>query len=109
MNEPRDEDLSIATTEDAEVVDALPVPAGAPAATAPPRATGASLLPAAPAAQAAVVAATGFAAGAATVAVVRARHRRKVAKRSRKARKQLGEVLGTRSFLVDIHLLGGRD
>ena len=60
--------------------------------------------------QAAAVAATSFAAGVATVAVVRGaravRARRRV--RGRKAQ-QIAPVLATRSFLIDVHLLGSRD
>jgi hypothetical protein len=107
MTEPLDEDMDTAA-EDAEVVDALPVPEGAalgevpaPAPTSPR-----SMVPAGPVVrQAAAVAVTGFAAGAATVAVVR-RHRAKKAVRARRnARKAIGEVRASRSFLVDIHLL----
>jgi hypothetical protein len=109
MTDPVDEDIQTGT-DDAEVVDALPVPEGAPVrdvpapATWPSRAGG--LVAAGPVAvQAAAVAVTGFAAGAATVAVVR-RHRAKKAVRARrKDRKALGEVRASRSFLVDIHLL----
>ena len=60
--------------------------------------------------QAAAVAATGFVAGAATVAVVRHHRVKKTAKRQRRtAQRQLANVLASRSFLVDVHLLGGRD
>jgi hypothetical protein len=57
-----------------------------------------------PAAVAAGVAATGFAAGMATVAVVRRRKVRKAAKR----RTAIGRVVASRSFLVDVHMLGDR-
>jgi hypothetical protein len=57
-----------------------------------------------PAAVAAGVAATGFAAGMATVAVVRRRQVRRAAKR----RSPLGRVVASRSFLVDVHVLGDR-
>jgi hypothetical protein len=57
-----------------------------------------------PAAVAAGVAATGFAAGMATVAVVRRRKVRRAAKR----RSPLGKVVASRSFLVDVHVLGDR-
>jgi hypothetical protein len=109
MTDPVDEDMDIAA-DDAEVVDALPVPEGAAAhavpAPAPSASRGGALVSAGPVAvQAAAVAVTGFAAGAATVAVVR-RHRAKKAVRARrKNRKALGEVRASRSFLVDIHLL----
>jgi hypothetical protein len=62
-----------------------------------------------PAVQAAAVAATGFVAGAATVALARRRAaRRAQPARRRKPRSrvaELGEVVASRSFLVDIHLL----
>jgi hypothetical protein len=96
--------------DEAEVVDAVPVPEGAapgdvpaPAATS---ARGGGLVPAAPVAmQAAAMAVTGFAAGAATVAVVRRHRSRKAVRARRKDRKALGDVRASRSFLVDIHLL----
>jgi hypothetical protein len=62
--------------------------------------------------QAAAVAATGFVAGIATVAVVRRRRARKQNGRRLLRRAGRGDslnVVGTRSFLVDLHLLGGRD
>jgi hypothetical protein len=63
-----------------------------------------------PAVQAAAVAATGFVAGAATVVAIRrgiARERRLVpARRRRRAQGEALTVVGTRSFLVDVHLLG---
>jgi hypothetical protein len=52
--------------------------------------------------QAALVAAGSFAVGAATVAAFKHHRQVKAAKRSRKA---LGEVVGSRRFLVDVHLL----
>jgi hypothetical protein len=94
--------------DEAEVVDALPVPEGAPPADVPapsaaPTSSRVGLVVAAPVAvQAAAVAVTGFAAGAATVAVVR-RHRAR--KQLRVRGKGLGEIRASRSFLVDIHLL----
>jgi hypothetical protein len=57
---------------------------------------------------AAAVAAGGFVAGAATIAVIR-RHRGRPSRRSRrKARRagnQLVDVVSSRSFLVDVHLV----
>jgi hypothetical protein len=108
-----DQERSAAPEEDAEVIDAVPVPEGAPSAGAvlpvaePPR--GGLLVSSPIARQAAAVAVTGFAAGAATVAVVRARRTRKAAKRRRKGARALGEVRATRSFLVDVHVLGSKD
>jgi hypothetical protein len=89
--------------DDEEVVDALPVHLDAPVPTARPS-RGALAQPVV--AQAAALAVGGFAAGAATVAVVRRRRTRKAVKRRRK---ELGSVLASRSFLVDVHLLSGRD
>ncbi len=59
-----------------------------------------------PAVQAAAVAATGFVAGAATLALVRRHSARKLA-RSRSPRRALDAlpIVGSRSFLVDVHLL----
>jgi hypothetical protein len=84
-----------------EVVDGLPVLAAdvriiesAPAA---------GLVPAR---QAAAIAATTFVAGAATAAIV---HRRRARAPSRKKGKRsktpFGEIVGSNSFLVDVHLL----
>ena len=70
---------------------------------------------ASPAVQAAAVAATGFVAGAATVALARRHAARKAnpslgkRRKSKKRGTELGEVLASRSFLVDIHLLSPRD
>jgi hypothetical protein len=62
----------------------------------------------APAVQAAAVAATGFVAGAATVVVLRRRGRRAASGRGRGRRKRrtdLVQVVSSRSFLVDVHLI----
>lgn len=63
-----------------------------------------------PAVQAAAVAATGFVAGAAAVVAIQRRvARRPAAGRRRRKRGDGAEtlsVLGTRSFLLDVHLLG---
>lgn len=97
------------STDDAEVVDAIPVGDGPSAFdhAAPAVAPRGGIVASSPVAvQAAAVAVTGFAAGAATVAVVRRRRRaRKSLRVGRKDRKALGEVRASRSFLVDIHLL----
>jgi hypothetical protein len=71
----------------------------------------------APATQAIVVAASGFVAGAAVVGLTvrrRGHAARRPAKRrgARKAGKRGGEtvkIVGTRSLLVDVHLLGGAE
>jgi hypothetical protein len=56
--------------------------------------------------QAAAVAATSFAAGIATVALARAH---KVRRARRRAQRTIAPVVASRSFLVDVHLLGPRD
>ena len=70
-------------------------------------------LAASPAVQAAAVAATGFVAGAATVALARRHAARKAnpaLRRKRRGRKRDAiDVVASRSFLVDIHLLSPRD
>ncbi len=99
VSEPREEPEVV----DGEVVEARRVPA--PVEPQPGR----SLLPVAPVAvQAAAVAATGFVAGAATLAVARRAKGRRSTKRSlrRPASKGGRPVVASRSFLVDVHLLG---
>jgi len=63
-----------------------------------------------PAVQAAAVAATGFAVGAATVVAISRRSssakRSPVRRRKRDTGPEVMSVLGTRSFLLDVHLLG---
>ncbi len=85
-----------------EVVDGLPVLAEVRALEpAPPS----GLL----AVQTAAAAVTGFVAGAATLVVVRRRRTRKLARRQRALPRRAAEmlpVIGSRSFLVDVHLLG---
>ncbi|WP_155891924.1 hypothetical protein [Conexibacter woesei] len=123
MSEPQDQETVAAESyEDAEVVDALPVPepgevgagAGAAARSVPAAVADAArggargLVIGAPVAvQAAAVGVTAFAAGAATVAVVRHRRGRKAGRRALSRRTKAGDsVLATRSFLVDVHFLG---
>jgi hypothetical protein len=74
-----------------------------------------------PAVQAATLAAGGFVAGAAVVGLVTRRRRRAAALAARQPRRLLGrrrksapsggelvQIVGSRSLLVDVHLLGGR-
>jgi hypothetical protein len=86
--------------DEPEVVDAVPVLADSRAVEP---------LAARPAIQAAAVAATSFVAGAATVAVIRRRGARRALRRARRRRApRTGEVLeivSSRSFLVDVHLV----
>lgn len=61
-------------------------------------------------ARAAAVAATGFAAGAATAALVSATRSRKAVRTRRPPARLDGlQVVATRSFLVDVHILAPRD
>jgi hypothetical protein len=78
-----------------------------------------------PAVQAAAVAAGGFVAGAAVIGLVTRRQRRAVAlskgrnagrrlargrrRSTQSAASELVQIVGSRSLLVDVHLLGGRD
>lgn len=85
-----------------ETVDGLPVLAEVRAIEPASRAT-------LPAVQAAAAAATGFVAGAATLALVRRHSTRKLARTQRKAPKRPVDMLpivGSRTFLVDVHLIG---
>ena len=121
-----------ASAGDTEEIDALPVLADEPAvlrAYALPSAPATywrSTSVAIPAVQAAAAAAGGFVAGAAVVRLVNRRHRHAsvlpTARRSgralgrgsrdKRAASRAGElvqIVGSRSLLVDVHLLGGRD
>jgi hypothetical protein len=85
-----------------EVVDGFPVLAEVRTVD---RVPAASL----PAVQAAAAAATGFVAGAATVALVKRRHARKLARGGRGGPRRAVDMLpivGSRSFLVDVHVIG---
>jgi hypothetical protein len=85
---------------DEEVVDGLPVLADVRTLEPAPS-------PALPAVQAAAAAATGFVAGAATIALVRRRSARRLARANANNRRALNglTIAGTRSFLVDVHLI----
>jgi hypothetical protein len=89
-----------------EEVDAVPVLAEDAGPLAPSVSSAAAGIVVAK--QAAAVAATSFAAGVATVAVVRGARAVRARRRAR-SRSQLAPVLATRSFLIDVHLLGSRD
>jgi hypothetical protein len=58
-----------------------------------------------PARQAAAIAATTFVAGAATVALVHRRKARAPSRKRKKSKTPFGEIVGSNSFLVDVHLL----
>jgi hypothetical protein len=85
--------------DEVEEVDAVPVLAGDSRALARRPAAGAAV-----AKQAVAVAATTFAAGIATVAAVRAGRAVATRRRDRRAR-HVVQVVATRSFLVDVHLI----
>jgi hypothetical protein len=113
---PSPEALGGATEE----VDAVVVVQVPPASTVPARQQPRAVVPAM---QAAAVAAGGFVAGAAVVGLVsRGRHRRDLIRAGsrrgvgrrgqRNGSRTVGElvqIVGSRSLLVDVHLLGGRD
>ena len=86
---------------DIEEVDAVPVLSETGAALEPRRPAGQVVVR-----QAAAVAATSFAAGIATVALARAHKGRRARRRSQRA---MAPIVASRSFLVDVHLLGPRD
>jgi hypothetical protein len=92
---------------DTEEVDALPVLASEPKSQLLARRS------VAPIAQTAAVAAGGFVAGAVVVGMMGRRHQRALAGRAprrlgrrKRSAGQLVEIVGSRSLLVDVHLLG---
>jgi len=128
--QPAPQQDQLASTGEGEEVDALPVLASEPQAPTAHSSPGA--LPGEwriggvviPAVQAAAVAAGGFVAGAAIVGLVHRRQRRSAglsrgrrigrdpSRRGRGRGGRAGEliqIVGSRSFLVDVHLLGGAD
>jgi hypothetical protein len=64
-----------------------------------------------PAVQAAAAAATGFVAGAATIALVKRHSARKLARAQRAPRRPIDmlPIVGSRTFLVDVHLVAKQD
>ncbi len=88
--------------EDDEVVNGVPVLADEMREVEPQRPPGV-LTPAA--VQTAAVVGVSVVAGAAAVAIV---HRRKARKVARRRKRMLAPVLASRSFLVDVHMLGER-
>jgi hypothetical protein len=123
------EEVPPVSAGDTEEIDALPVLADEPrvlpahTSSSAPATYWRSTSVAIPAVQAAAAAAGGFVAGAAVVRLVGRRHRRlsplsmsrratrRSARRSRGGSKagELVQIVGSRSLLVDVHLLGGRD
>jgi hypothetical protein len=111
-----------------EILDAIPVLAEEPGRLAGAVANGSSALdrrsgPVVPAVQAAALAAGGFVAGAAVVGLVHRRQRRallparagrgagRIGRGGRRSSRagELVQIVGSRSLLVDVHLLGGTD
>jgi hypothetical protein len=91
-----------ASEPDVEVVDGLPVLAEVRTIERP---SPASL----PAVQAAAVAATGFVAGAATIALIKRRSARKTVRNGKNGSRRVADLLpitASRSFLVDVHVIG---
>ena len=100
-------DDAVETVDGEPVLDEVEVaPARPPAPLATPAAALASV--ATPAVQAAAAAATGFVAGAATLAIVRHRESRRTMRAAvRRRSADALPIVGTRSFLIDIHMLRG--
>jgi hypothetical protein len=98
--QPLDEAAEIVVDETEEIVVGVPV-------LATPRPIEPSRPAALPAAAAAAAAATGFVAGAATLALVRRHGARKAARARLTARRTTNglPIVGTKSFLVDVHLI----
>ncbi|HWX46161.1 MAG TPA: hypothetical protein VNY52_12670 [Solirubrobacteraceae bacterium] len=122
MGEPLENDLPQDLGGDTEEIDAVVV-TPTPRAIQVRRAADSVV----PAVQAAAVAATGFVAGAALAGLVHRRGRRRDlirlgparrlgrregggrGRRSSRGAGELVQIVGSRSLLVDVHLLGGRD
>jgi hypothetical protein len=119
VSEPLEPDPLQPAGGDTEEVDAVVVTPAAPALPAHRQAW-----TLAPAVQAAAVAATSFVAGAAAVGLVHRRQRRRELVRTGTKRRlsrgvgrggsprgagDLLQIVGSRSLLVDVHLLGGRE
>jgi hypothetical protein len=93
-----DADAEFEGTVEEEAIDGIPV-------LAEVRAIEPSPSPSLPAVQAAAVAATGFVAGAAALALLRRHATRKLARSSLQRTVGALPIAGTRSFLIDIHLI----
>ncbi|HEY8762604.1 MAG TPA: hypothetical protein VIM18_00290 [Solirubrobacteraceae bacterium] len=100
MDEWIEMELAVSPDQEVETVEGVPVLAEVRPVQPVPTAL--------PAVQAAAAAATGFVAGAATLALVRRHSARKLARAQRSAPRRTVDLLpivGTRTFLVDVHLI----
>lgn len=96
-------DEPAAVVDDVEVLDGEPVLAGADARPIAAPRGGVALSPAT--VQTVAVVGAGVVAGATAVALV---HRRRARRAARRRRRMIAPVLLSRSFLVDVHVLGER-
>ena len=92
-------------SEEEEVVEVVEVLDGLPVVADQTRVLEPAVAAPLPARQAAALAATGFAAGAVTVAVVSRRRATRPARRRKRKKGAMGEIVSSNSFLVDVHLL----
>jgi hypothetical protein len=92
-------------SEEEEVVEVVEVMDGLPVVANQTRVLEPVVAAPLPARQAAALAATGFAAGAVTVAVVSRRRATRPARRRKRKKGTVGEIVASNSFLVDVHLL----
>lgn len=103
VSDPRPELFDQAAFDDAEVLDAVPVLRDVTARPLALLHAPGSLSPAV--VQTVALVGASVVAGAATVAMA---HRRRTRRLVRRRRRMFGPVLASRSFLVDVHVLGER-
>jgi hypothetical protein len=94
-----------AAAEEEQLVEVVEVLDGLPVVQSETRVLEPAVPAPLPARQAAALAATGFAAGAVTVAVVSRRRATRPARRRKRKKGAIGEIVSSNSFLVDVHLL----
>lgn len=103
VSDPRPELFDQAVCENGEVLDVVPVLRDATARPIESLRAAGALSPAV--VQTAALVGASVVAGAATVAMAQRRRTRRIARRRRR---MFGQVLASRSFLVDVHVLGER-
>jgi hypothetical protein len=103
-DQPREVFDQAAMPDDDEVLDGVAVIEGGEARPLQSLRAPGALTPAV--VQTVAVVGASMVAGAATVAIV---HRRRTRRLARRRRRMLAPVLASRSFLVDVHVLGERD